>query len=55
MGFTFPAFPCKHPAMDYPLQFGKQTWKPRHDGELTVFLPSHPRYEGRGTDRLFAE
>ena len=26
--------------MDYPLQFGRQTWKPHRDGDLTLFLPS---------------
>lgn len=30
--------------MEYPLRFGRQTWKPRNDGELTLFLPAHERY-----------
>ena len=29
--------------MEYPLQFGRQTWKPRQDGELILFLPPHER------------
>ena len=35
---------CHVQPMEYPLQFGTQTWKPRRNGELTVFLPTHPQF-----------
>ncbi len=40
---TEPAL-VSHKLMEYPLHFGRQTWKPQSDGELTLFLPSRPRY-----------
>lgn len=30
--------------MEYPLHFNGQTWKLRREGELTLFLPTHPRF-----------
>lgn len=39
--------------MEYPLHIGRQTWKPRRDGDLTLFLPPSPWGVSLGADFEF--